>query len=660
MDFEFTGSWFRPARMAVIVWIALTAVFWGNLFRFTPSMIDGVYDDTSEASVVGRLARAEVDGFFRNTDLGSNVDPRHPGADLSNYPSQFRYFEHPELIHSLGLDWAPYPSHFGLQGDVFAAIDLIDPLPRSMRIPFYHLLASLFTAGMLVWMAAILRSKFGWAAFIGFLLPAAFEPMFSGLAPNLCWFVGSWLLPIPLGMLLADEDDERRRGVLLGLLFLAFLVRFLSGYEFTSTIILATAVGCLLTVKERPDLFRHVLRNASSAVGVGLMAFIVAATAHAAKQGGFTVFAKKAASRMLGDASSLQDQLILGKFEPIGAVIWLYLGGNWVTLIKSFGFFLAFIVLTAVMILLDQRFNWFFSKGRNRLQVLALAVLASFAAPLSWIVLGKGHSFDHLPFDLIVWYVPTIPLGIAMLAVAIVSMVDYLRLKRGDALGTLLVAFMPTLLVGAAVAIRVVDKKIETTGTWVIMEHANAVPIFESLSRGIEFRMNTDWFTLLYPCSARPPDRIFQIGAEQDGKTVDYDFEPGRNQVLSSKGTCIAAQAKSDRPITRIHFGEVSRAGQIWQRDAIISLPDTFSPGALSNEDWDRGVRRGSRPELYLDDNNFGRLLIKKGDHVLISAADKRTIISITSAGDSKVLTLDGAPIQLAREGTPEFGIIRK
>jgi hypothetical protein len=513
---------------------------------------------------------------------------------------------------------------------------------------------------MLVWMAAILRSKFGWAAFVGFLLPAAFEPMFSGLAPNLCWFAGSWLLPIPLGMLLADEDDERRRGVLLGLLFLAFLVRFLSGYEFTSTIILATAVGCMLTVKERPDLFRHVLRNASLSVGVGLMAFIVAAAAHAAKQGGFTVFAKKAAMRMLGDASSLQDQLILGKFEPIGAVIWLYLGGNWVTLIKSFGLFLMFIALTAVMFLLDERFNWFLSTGRSRLQVLALAVLASFAAPLSWLVLGKGHSFDHLPFDLIVWYIPTVPLGIAMLGVGIVSLVEHLRLKRGDAVRSLLVAFMPTLLVTAAILIRVVDKKTETAGTWVITEHANAFRIFENASLGIEFRMTTGWFTLLYPCSARPPDRIFQIDAEQDGKPVDYDFAINRNQVLSSKGTCIAAQAKSDRPIARIHFGEASRVGQVWQRDATISLPDTFSPGALSNQDWDRGVTRGSPPELYLDDSDFGRLLIKKGDQVLVSSTDKRAITSITAAGGAIVLTLDGAPIQLASEGTPAFGIVRK
>src|SRR6185437_8635820 len=310
-----------------------------------------------------------------------------------------RYFEHPELIHRLGLTWAPYPSHFAMQGYVFAAVDLIDPLPRNLRLSFYHLLASLFTASMFVWMATILRSKFGWAAFFGFLVPIAIEPMFSGLAPNLCWLVGSWLLPLPFGMLLADEDDARRTRVLLGLMFLAFLFRFLSGYEFTSTIILATAVGCILTVKERPDPFRHVLLNAIKVASIGVAAFVVAAIMQAAKQGGFAVFMTKAANRMVGDASSLQDQLILGKFQPIGAVIWTYLGGNYVTLIKSFGLVLTLLGLYAVLILLDERFNWFYGTARRKLQVLAIAVIASFTAPLSWFILGKGHSFDHLPYD---------------------------------------------------------------------------------------------------------------------------------------------------------------------------------------------------------------------------------------------------------------------
>jgi hypothetical protein len=649
----------KPAHTALVAWIVLTLIFWGNLFRFHPSMIDQVYDDTSEASVVGRLARAAADGYFKNTDLGVNLDPQHV-EDPYNYPRQVRYFEHPELIHSLGLAWFPYPSHFAFQGYVFAAIDSIDPLPRSMRLSFYHFLASLFTAGVLVWMAAILRAKFGGAAFAGFLLPVALEPMFSGLAPNLCWFAGSWLLPIPFGMLLADEEEEGRRRILLGLMFLAFLVRFLSGYEFTSTIILATAVGCILTAKERPDQFRHVLRNASWVITIGVTAFFVAAMAQAAKQGGFAVFAQKAANRIMGDASSLQDQLTFGKFEPIGAVIWLYLGGNSITLIKNFGFFLALIAFYAVLILLDERFNWFYGKGRRQLQVLALAVLASFAAPLSWFVLGKGHSFDHLPFDLIMWYVPTIPLGFAMLGVSIADFGEYLKLKRGDALQSWLVVSIPVLLVGAAVAIRVIDKKIETSGTWVITEHANAAPIFENTSQGIEFRMSNAWFTLLYPCSARPPNRLFQIEATQDGKAVDYSFELSRNLVLASGGTCIAAQAKSDRPVTQIRFGETAGGAQVWQREATVALPDVFKPEPLSNADWDRGVNRGAGPELLVNDTDFGRLLIKKGDQVLISPADPRTITAIASAGNSKVLTLDGAPIRLAEGLDPVFGIVRK
>jgi hypothetical protein len=142
---------------------------------------------------------------------------------------------------------------------VFSIIDLLNPLPRHGRIGFYHLLASLFAAGTLVWIATILRSRFGWPAFFGFLFPIALEPMFSALAPSLYWVVGIWFVPMVLAMLLADEDEARRRAVWFACAFLAFLAKLLSGYEFTSTIIMAAAVGCLLGVKERPDPFRRVL-----------------------------------------------------------------------------------------------------------------------------------------------------------------------------------------------------------------------------------------------------------------------------------------------------------------------------------------------------------------------------------------------------------------
>ena len=100
----------------------------------------------------------------------------------------------------------------------------------------------------------------------------------------------------------------------------------------------------------------------------------------------------------------------------------------------------------------------------------------------------------------------------------------------------------------------------------VITEHADAHPIYENSSLGIEFRMSNQWFTLLYPCSARPPERTVAIEAEQDGKTVNYTSN-STNQVISSGGKCIAAQAKSDGLITQLHLGEGSSKGLIWKRE---------------------------------------------------------------------------------------------
>jgi hypothetical protein len=340
----------------------------------------------------------------------------------------------------------------------------------------------------------------------------------------------------------------------------------------------------------------------------------------------------------------------------------MYLGGNYITLLQGFGYLLALLAAYALMILLDQRFSWFYGDGpdRRKLQGLALACLASFTAPLSWYVLAKGHSFDHLPIDLIMWYLPTIPLGCAMLAVAADDFRRHLALKRGDAARSWLVASVPALMIGTAVAIHLVDKRIETTGTWVISEHDRAAPIFESASLGTEFRMSNDWFTVLHPCPVDPQDTSFLIRAEQDGATITYDFPIERNQVFASKGKCIAAMAKSDRPVSKIHFGETSRRALIWQRDATISLPDKFAPAPLTNADWDRGVSRGSAAELLVNDDEFGRLLIKKGDEVLVSPTDRRIITSVASVGLSKLIRLDGAPIRLDAAAVPAFGIVRR
>ena len=71
---RFAVSKLGPARWAVIAWVVLAGIFWGNLFRFHPSMIDRSYDDTSEQLVIGRMARTAADGLTSgNADLGSTT-----------------------------------------------------------------------------------------------------------------------------------------------------------------------------------------------------------------------------------------------------------------------------------------------------------------------------------------------------------------------------------------------------------------------------------------------------------------------------------------------------------------------------------------------------------------------------------------------------------
>ena len=71
-------------------------------------------------------------------------------------------------------------------------------------------------------------------------------------------------------------------------------------------------------------------------------------------------------------------------------------------------------------------------------------------------------------------------------------------------------------------------------------------------------------------------------------------------------------------------------------------------------------MRRNAVAQLLLESNNFGRLLIKQDDQVLISSTDRRTIVSISSANGLTVLALDGTPIHLAEGEHPVFGIVRK
>jgi hypothetical protein len=92
------------APLLMIVLALLTIIFWGNVFRFSPGLIDRTYDGTSDGMVIGRLARSAADGFS-----SGNLTQRTSG-DSSLFQDQIKYFD--ELVDSLRLEWWPYSSQW--------------------------------------------------------------------------------------------------------------------------------------------------------------------------------------------------------------------------------------------------------------------------------------------------------------------------------------------------------------------------------------------------------------------------------------------------------------------------------------------------------------------------------------------------------------------
>lgn len=647
-------------RLVLIIAVALlTTIFWANALRFYPRFIDKSYDDTSEQLVIGRLARSAADGITSgNATLGHYVDLKHPDV-VGLYDAQKRYFENPRLLDDPNLTWEPYRSHFGLQGTVFFVIDLIDPLPRNWRVGFYHFLASLFTAGVLVWIADILRRRFGWPAFYGFLIPIAIEPMFPALAPSLYWVVATWFVPMAIAMHLADEDNPRRRFCLIAALFVAFLVKSLCGYEFVPTVIVAAAVGCMLGIKERPDRLARMLSNAAWTVSAGVAGFVVAILAHAVKEGGFAVIVQRAALRISGDSPSLQDELIVGKYVSLQSVVFRYFEGNDVTLVKNFGIPLGLFVLCAILSLMDKKIIWYLGDDRRKLHICALAFLASLAAPLSWIVLAKGHSFVHPHISFILWYLPTIPLAGALAGLSLNLVIENRSAWRTDFARSAITIAIPTAIVLVVGAIYVSDRLLQSERTWVVAIHAKGIPIFQSEDLGLDFRMTDDWFTLRYDCDAAAPLDSFVIRAYDGDKPTDYSFRLRDRKVYERKYKCFYAQGKADRPISRIAFGTTSKRGPVWQREEQISLPGSFVLDPLTDADWDRGVNRATGTDLLVPADTFSQLLLRKGDRIQFASSEQRRIVEIATVALSKLLTID-APIKPADIGTAPIRIIRQ
>jgi hypothetical protein len=553
--------------LCILLALVLALIYANNVFHFSQYRINKVFDRTSEGMIVGRLGRSAAEGIgAKGGTLGTNKAPDK--EDSRDYDAQVKYFETPALISTEKADWDSYDSQLGLQGIFYSLLDAVNPLPRSYRIGFYHFLSALTCTAVLMWVGAMIGARFGRPALLGFTVAIGFEPMFTALAPNLYWAVGLWFLPMALAMHLVNAGTPGRRRLLLMAIGGAVFVKALCGYEYITCVILAAATGCLLNTRD--DAFYDNVADMMRVCVVGVVGFVLAMLLHGLETGFSTIMAR-ALDRTTVSGASLDQGLILGRFASVASVLRTYFGANDYTQIRNFGVVLGLIGAIALVAFFEQRYSWFLGDDRKKLRSLAVAYLVSFAAPLSWFILAKGHAYVHPFLDFILWYLPTMPIGGAIVGVALGDIFANRRKWAHSIARSLVTLSIPLALVLLLAIVALLDRNVDAKGTWVLEAHARGTSVFADKDIGVDFRLGENWFTVEYVCRRVSPEDIFVIRASESEAAIDYDFRL-KDRVVAAldTGKCYYAQPRRPGKLRRIEFGLTSDRRAVWHREAVL------------------------------------------------------------------------------------------
>jgi hypothetical protein len=302
------------------------------------------------------------------------------------------------------LVFRPYKSQFGLQARVFSKSFQY----FGLTVSFAQFLLCFLWAAVLGLLFLYYERIFPKGFAFCFLLGIFLSPSLTGFAKNLFWVCFTWVLPALLSSVFFFEKEKKKRSFLLSLLGLSFLVRFLCGYEYvTSVILLALAPFVFdgLMAKGQEHFWLRV-RECSQIFVIALASFAIALCMHGSMRGEsvweglVSIYQKDITRRTMGnpedflglEQESLQvtpfqvvKQYILGLPSPfLGSISWKY-----------FRYALFFALLSFPL------------RGRRYLQTLRsdLALWVAFLpVPLSWFILGKGHTWIHQHMNMILWY----------------------------------------------------------------------------------------------------------------------------------------------------------------------------------------------------------------------------------------------------------------
>lgn len=372
-------------------------------------------------------------------------------GNLINPPQDITY---PITVYPVGDDKGcfVYPSQFGLQGFVYAAIPHITHNARAQEIILFGIkfILVVLMVVMLLLFVLFVHTEFGLGTASIVMALLILSPWPAGYARNLYWVSFLFFAPFIASLYLYPMIRGSRRmlsiflAVAGGLLF----IKFLNGYEYFTTIIISTFVPMVyweLRISDRFDRIVAIwLRRGALLAVVALAAFGLSfgltvlslrddygsgRQAYAAIQQRGALRSDAAASygfsivnfhntqpqlyNLINQYIPLQ-QLSDGKGSPLAYIMLLlinYAAQPVMTLPVTLTGFLPMILQSFLLwsCLAIWAIRWIAKRKlvkRHVVNALSMSLLLGFIGILSWFIMARGFVFQHVHITPIIYYIP--------------------------------------------------------------------------------------------------------------------------------------------------------------------------------------------------------------------------------------------------------------
>jgi hypothetical protein len=417
-----------------------------------------------EALVVGKMAKAEKDGVFAasaftgvNYDKSLVPDSILAGDQINDLlirdhiiiqfkDSQLYYYTQQEKTPE---DYCVYVSHSGGNALFWYGIQKILPFDNSTNYQILRLINCIFLSLCFMLIIGWVYRNFGFIAALVtfvFIFSSSWLVLFGG--NGLWWALWNFYVPFLTMLLLLEKRHNSPNRVstkkILIWLFAAVLVKlFFSGLEFISTAMLTIFI---------PIIYYYILEKwkVIDFIKLSFKTGLVAGEAIVLQFGALIIQLRyllgsyDSAFQYLANAflrrSSFKSGLSRAdldsdRFADSDSLSFLwnnvikdYLRGNafeWG--FASLGFEVWFAVVIGIILLFGV-VTYIFSRqpADRKYNALLVATLISAVCPLSWYVIFKEHAFWHPQIDFIIWYMPFLLLGFAVIGTGI----SLLRLSK--------------------------------------------------------------------------------------------------------------------------------------------------------------------------------------------------------------------------------------